>query len=227
MLENDESFIYIKNDDEVNLKTDRFNTEPNSYLSPFPNCDLSDSRSLTYENEISHKERIGKTIDLENKNNLLIDNLIANNNQVYNRNGNTLDLKNNLTNNNSHNNHYVSCDNLNSEKNLLKNSKIKKKKSYIEEVGPKIISLDEVPMFRKLFIQVHPFILNGYRIHHEIKDCFLSVFKLHNETLNIWTHMLPFIGFLILLTYLFISEYKNFLYIFLLFVLYQIKNIFI
>ena len=171
MLENNESFIYIKNDYEVNLKTDRFKTEPNSYLSPFPNCDLSDSRILSYDNEISHKERIGKTIDLENKNNLLIDNLIANNNQVYNRNGTALDLKNNLTNNNSHNNHYVSCDNLNSEKNLLKNSKIKK--NYIEEVGPKIISLDEVPMFRKLFIQVHPFILSGYRIHHEIKDCFL------------------------------------------------------
>lgn len=209
MLENDESFIYIKNDEEVNLKTDRFNTEPNnnSFYNPFLNCDLSDSRILTFENEIYNKERGGKTIDLENKN-LLIDNFGANNNLVYNRNGTALAAKNNLVNNNINNNNCLSGDNLNSEKNLLKNSKIKK--SYVEEEGPKIISLDEVPLFRKLFIQVHPFILNGYRIHHEIKDCFISVFKLHNETLNIWTHLLPFIGFLILLTYLFISKNKFF-----------------
>lgn len=202
MLENDESFIYIKNDEEVNLKTDRFNTEPQncSYNNPFPNCDLSDSRILTFENELYNKDRAAKTLDLEN-NNLLIDNLSYNNNQLYNRNGIALVNKTNIANNI---NNYVSSDNLNSEKNLLKHSKTKK--SYIEEEGPKIISLDEVPMFRKLFIQVHPFILNGYRIHHEIKDCFLSVFKLHNETLNIWTHMLPFIGFIVLLTYLFISN---------------------
>lgn len=183
MLENDESFFYIKNDDEVNLKTDRFNTEPNSLLiNPFPNCDLSDSKILTFENRITNKKRDYRTVDVENNNQNSFDNLNFNNNLVKNNNGTTLV-----------NNEHFSSDILNCERNLLKNSKIKK--SYIEEEGPKIISLDEVPMFRKLFIQVHPFILNGYRIHHEIKDCFLSVLKLHNETLNIWTHMLPFIGF--------------------------------
>jgi len=220
MLENDESFIYIKNDEEVNLKTDRFNTEPqnNSFHNnnQFQICDLSDSRILTFENELNHnKDKSEKTVDLET-NNFLIDNLNANNNNnqvVYSRNStsaNALALtnKNNIfisNNNNNNNNNYFMNENLNSEKNILKVSKTKK--SFIEEEeGPKIISLDEVPMFRKLFIQVHPFILNGYRIHHEFKDCFLSVFKLHNETLNIWTHMLPFIGFLVLLTFLFISN---------------------
>ena len=196
MLENNESFIYIKNDDEVNLKTDRFNTEPYNKNSFFIS-DLSDSQIISANPEI---------FDLENKNNILLaDNILlltnnnANNNQVYNRTGTLLSKNGTLNNNN------ISSDN--NEKQLLRNSKIKK--SYIEEDGPKIISLDQVPLFRKLFIQVHPIILNGYRIHHQISECFVSVFKLHNETLNIWSHMLPFIGFLVLLTYLIISKFQK------------------
>jgi predicted membrane channel-forming protein YqfA (hemolysin III family) len=36
------------------------------------------------------------------------------------------------------------------------------------------------------------FIFTGYRTEHTIFDCFKSVFLIHNETLNIWTHLLAF-----------------------------------
>ena len=36
------------------------------------------------------------------------------------------------------------------------------------------------------------FILTGYRTEHTIFDCIKSIFSIHNETLNIWTHLLAF-----------------------------------
>lgn len=194
MLENHESFIYIKNDDEVNFKTDRFNTEPNIKNS-FNNIyyDLSDSHIISIHTELMQKDS-----DLVNKNNL-----------DQNPNGistNTFSKSNLLQNKNLQTALFSEGNNNKSEQQLLlRNSKIKK--TYIEEEGPKIISLENVPNYRKLFIQVHPFILHGYRIHHEISDCLFSVFKLHNETLNIWSHLIPFIGFLSLLINLLASKY--------------------
>ena len=40
------------------------------------------------------------------------------------------------------------------------------------------------------------FILTGYRTKHSVLDCVRSVFALHNETLNIWTHLAGFIYWL-------------------------------
>ena len=61
-----------------------------------------------------------------------------------------------------------------------------------------IISLDKIHNYSNIFIAVHPFIMNGYRIHHNIKDCLISIFKIHNETFNIWSHLISFIIFLVL-----------------------------
>lgn len=36
------------------------------------------------------------------------------------------------------------------------------------------------------------FILTGYRTEHTVFDCVKSIFSIHNETLNIWTHLLAF-----------------------------------
>lgn len=36
-----------------------------------------------------------------------------------------------------------------------------------------------------------PFIYNGYRIHYTFQQCKQSLFQLHNQTLNIWTHLVP------------------------------------
>ena len=71
---------------------------------------------------------------------------------------------------------------------------------------PKIISLDKLTKYNNIFIIVHPFIFHGYRIHHTVRDCFFSIFKLHNETFNIWSHLIPFFGFLAIMIYDLISK---------------------
>jgi len=177
MLENDQSFIYEKDEDEVKLM-DRFNTEPN----------IRNSISSFLNSSDNLKENISSTTNLNlNSNNIL-------NKEIISESQKNKDINNY---NNNFNEPNIS------EKNF---SRTIRKKNYVEEEGPKIISLDQVPLFRKLFISVHPFVLNGYRIHHTFKDCFFSMFKLHNETLNIWTHFLPFWGFLILAIHLFSSK---------------------
>lgn len=41
----------------------------------------------------------------------------------------------------------------------------------------------------------NPHILSGYRVHFSRRLALHSLFRLHNETLNIWTHLLPAIYF--------------------------------
>lgn len=67
------------------------------------------------------------------------------------------------------------------------------------ENKPTITSLDNIPKYTNLFVCVHPFIFHGYRIHHSLKDCLCSLFTLHNESLNIWTHLVPFFSFIFLI----------------------------
>lgn len=43
--------------------------------------------------------------------------------------------------------------------------------------------------------QVMIAITRGYRQGLDYKDCLLSIFRLHNETINIWTHLLGFLFF--------------------------------
>ena len=45
-------------------------------------------------------------------------------------------------------------------------------------------------------------ILSGYRVNFTVKDSLLSLFTLHNESINIWTHVAGFLLFLGLLIYL-------------------------
>ena len=78
---------------------------------------------------------------------------------------------------------------------------------YSVESGPKIINLCDLTHYQKIFIELHPFIVHGYRIHHNITDCFFSLFTFHNETLNIWSHLIPFIISSIILVYLISSKF--------------------
>ena len=71
---------------------------------------------------------------------------------------------------------------------------------------PRITSLEIIPKYTNLFVCVHPFVLHGYRIHHSLKDCLSSMFTFHNETLNIWTHLVPFFAFLVLFFYNFFGK---------------------
>ncbi|KAK7194046.1 adiponectin receptor protein 1 [Novymonas esmeraldas] len=43
------------------------------------------------------------------------------------------------------------------------------------------------------WLKGNPFILGSYRAGYSTKQCIQSVFALHNETLNIWTHLVGFV----------------------------------
>eukprot|EP00128_Syssomonas_multiformis_P000102 Colp12_sorted_trinity150504_noHs@18609 len=55
------------------------------------------------------------------------------------------------------------------------------------------------------FLQDNHYIKHGYRHEHTIKDCLVSLFTLHNETLNVWTHLFA-LGYFIWLTYRCVNE---------------------
>ncbi|XWS27058.1 hypothetical protein CRYUN_Cryun26dG0083900 [Craigia yunnanensis] len=55
-----------------------------------------------------------------------------------------------------------------------------------------LVSYNELPDYMK----DNDFILNYYRANWSIKEALFSIFRWHNETLNVWTHFLGFILFL-------------------------------
>ena len=44
-------------------------------------------------------------------------------------------------------------------------------------------------------------ILTSYRAHHDLRSCLRSLLELHNETLNVWSHLLGCMLFIVLLWY--------------------------
>ena len=54
----------------------------------------------------------------------------------------------------------------------------------------KLLNVQEVPDHHKEIS-----IITGYRQRLEYQECIKSIFKLHNETVNIWTHLLGFMVF--------------------------------
>ncbi|KAI9916362.1 hypothetical protein PsorP6_017836 [Peronosclerospora sorghi] len=57
------------------------------------------------------------------------------------------------------------------------------------------------------YLADNSYIRSGYRLHYTTRDCFLSLFELHNETLNVWTHMVGSFIFLMLMFYLALSSH--------------------
>ncbi|GMJ15651.1 heptahelical transmembrane protein1 [Hibiscus trionum] len=55
-----------------------------------------------------------------------------------------------------------------------------------------LVSFKELPEYMK----DNEFILNYYRVNWPLKEAFFSLFRWHNETLNVWTHLLGFVLFL-------------------------------
>uniref|UniRef100_M4BRW2 Uncharacterized protein n=1 Tax=Hyaloperonospora arabidopsidis (strain Emoy2) TaxID=559515 RepID=M4BRW2_HYAAE len=55
------------------------------------------------------------------------------------------------------------------------------------------------------YLADNSYIRSGYRLHYSAQDCFLSLFELHNETLNVWTHIMGSFIFLMLMIYLALS----------------------
>eukprot|EP01129_Flabellula_baltica_P016165 TRINITY_DN8488_c0_g1_i1.p1 TRINITY_DN8488_c0_g1~~TRINITY_DN8488_c0_g1_i1.p1 ORF type:complete len:282 (+),score=20.93 TRINITY_DN8488_c0_g1_i1:1225-2070(+) len=58
------------------------------------------------------------------------------------------------------------------------------------------LKTDQVPHYC-----IRPHITTGYRSPHNIPLCLRSIITLHNETINIWTHLLTAIYFMYLLAY--------------------------
>lgn len=52
------------------------------------------------------------------------------------------------------------------------------------------------------YLADNSYIRSGYRLHYSARDCVRSLFELHNETLNVWTHMVGSFIFLALIAYL-------------------------
>jgi predicted membrane channel-forming protein YqfA (hemolysin III family) len=67
--------------------------------------------------------------------------------------------------------------------------------------GQPLLKYDECPEYLK----TNPYIRTGYRSDQSWHQCLRSVLSLHNETLNIWTHLLGFVFFLSLLLWDFVS----------------------
>uniref|UniRef100_A0A0D6R5D5 Uncharacterized protein n=1 Tax=Araucaria cunninghamii TaxID=56994 RepID=A0A0D6R5D5_ARACU len=51
------------------------------------------------------------------------------------------------------------------------------------------------------YMRDNEYIIGHYRLEWPLKHTFLSMFTIHNETLNVWTHLLGFIFFLCLTVY--------------------------
>ncbi|KAF1313364.1 hypothetical protein FI667_g17433, partial [Globisporangium splendens] len=56
------------------------------------------------------------------------------------------------------------------------------------------------------YLADNSYIRSGYRLNYSVRDCFLSLFELHNETLNVWTHIIGSFIFLSLMMYLTLSN---------------------
>lgn len=107
------------------------------------------------------------------------------------------------------------------------NEKIKQETSYYEDASfmeymdetwdtakalllgsKRLLLIEELPKDR----QENEYVLSGYRFYRNTTDCLRSLFKLHNETMNIWSHLLGFLFF----SYLSVSIFQVFLnYLFL------------
>ncbi|XP_078443277.1 heptahelical transmembrane protein ADIPOR1-like [Wolffia australiana] len=72
---------------------------------------------------------------------------------------------------------------------LLLKKKKKTAKEEIEGEGPpRLVTFEELPEYMK----ENEFIRGYYRMEWSIRHAFLSLFRWHNETLNVWTHLIGF-----------------------------------
>ncbi|KAI8384922.1 hemolysin-III related-domain-containing protein [Radiomyces spectabilis] len=69
----------------------------------------------------------------------------------------------------------------------------------------RLLRFHELPRER----QENKYILSGYRFYQSHRDCLRSIFMLHNETMNIWSHLIGFIFFSFLSIYTFNSKFPE------------------
>lgn len=76
--------------------------------------------------------------------------------------------------------------------NNLNKKKKKKKRNKAKPIQYSLMSYWELPEYMK----DNEFILNYYRANWPLPQALFSVFRWHNETLNVWTHLIGFVLFL-------------------------------
>lgn len=76
-------------------------------------------------------------------------------------------------------------------------SKEGKGKTLWKKVKHQLIEYHSLPAF----LRDNEYILGHYRAEWPLKQVFLSIFTIHNETLNVWTHLIGFFLFLFLTVY--------------------------
>lgn len=69
----------------------------------------------------------------------------------------------------------------------------------VEKARTQLIRFEDLPEPWKN----NPYIHNGYRFHLRHIDCIKSTFGAHNETINIWSHLLGFLSILALALYVY------------------------
>ncbi|KAK6923950.1 AdipoR/hemolysin-III-related [Dillenia turbinata] len=83
------------------------------------------------------------------------------------------------------------------ENHFLCSSKEGKGKRLWKKVKCQLVEYHSLPAYLK----DNEFILGHYRSEWPLKQIFLSIFTIHNETLNVWTHLIGFFIFLSLTIY--------------------------
>lgn len=74
----------------------------------------------------------------------------------------------------------------------------------------RLLLLEELPKDRR----ENEYVLSGYRFYRSTKDCLRSLFRLHNETMNIWSHLLGFVFFSCLSVNIFQVRKKEVIFLF-------------
>ncbi|KAD7117774.1 hypothetical protein R6Q59_005694 [Mikania micrantha] len=72
-----------------------------------------------------------------------------------------------------------------------------KGKQLWKKVKYQLVEYHSLPAYMK----DNEYILGHYRVEWPIRQIFMSIFTLHNETLNVWTHLIGFFLFLVLTIY--------------------------
>ncbi|CAK8539621.1 unnamed protein product [Lathyrus sativus] len=80
---------------------------------------------------------------------------------------------------------------------LLENEKQGKGKRLWKKVKYQLVEYHSLPAF----LRDNEYILGHYRSEWPMKQVLLSIFTIHNETLNVWTHLIGFFLFLALTIY--------------------------